>query len=103
MKETDPSIRTETGRLQDQGHMIVEFRKSKISVVWDDEADSILSFAEDQGLSPPFSCRGGICSTCKTTLISGTVDYFDEPLNAPEPGSILLCCSKPRSSIILDI
>ncbi|WP_434723581.1 2Fe-2S iron-sulfur cluster-binding protein [Mesorhizobium sp. RIZ17] len=81
----------------------VEFRKSRRTVVWDATAESLLAFAEDQGLSPEFSCRAGVCGTCKSRLISGEVDYFEEPLDEPPAGEVLLCCSKPRGSVILDI
>lgn len=85
------------------GAITVEFRKSGLKAVWDDEAESLLAFAEAQGLSPDFSCRAGICSTCKSHLIEGEVTYFEEPLDAPGAGEVLLCCSKPQGSLVLDI
>jgi ferredoxin-NADP reductase/ferredoxin len=85
------------------GAAIVEFRRSGITAVWDASCDSLLSFAENQGLSPAFSCRSGICSTCKSTLISGSVTYFEEPLDEVPEGSVLLCCSKPHGPVVLDI
>ena len=81
----------------------VEFRKSGLRAVWDGAATSLLAFAEDQGLSPEFSCRAGICGTCKSQLISGDVAYFEEPLDELKAGEVLLCCSKPRGSVVLDI
>ena len=85
------------------GALTVEFRKSGRTAVWDATAESLLAFAEDQGLSPEFSCRAGICGTCKSHLVSGEVAYFEEPLDEPPPGDVLLCCSKPRGSIVLDL
>jgi uncharacterized protein len=82
---------------------IVEFRKSGITANWDGASESLLAFAEAQGLSPAFSCRAGICSTCKSGLISGEVKYFEDPLDDVEAGFALLCCSKPAGSIILDL
>lgn len=81
----------------------VEFRKSGIRAVWDGAAESLLAFAEEQGLSPEFSCRAGICGTCKSHLVSGEVAYFEEPLEDLAAGEVLLCCSKPRGSVVLDI
>lgn len=81
----------------------VKFQKSGLKVAWDGTATSLLAFAEDHGLSPEFSCRSGICGTCKSKLISGDVDYFEEPLDELRPGEVLLCCSKPRGSVVLDI
>lgn len=81
----------------------MEFRKSGLTAVWDSSAASLLDFAENQGLLPEFSCRAGICGTCKSRLISGDVAYFEEPLDELGTGEVLLCCSKPRGSVVLDI
>lgn len=83
--------------------MTVEFRKSGRTAAWDATAESLLAFAEDQGLSPEFSCRAGICGTCRSRLVSGEVAYFEEPLDELPPGEVLLCCSKPKGSVVLDI
>jgi ferredoxin len=81
----------------------VEFRKSGRTAAWNPAAESLLAFAEDQGLSPEFSCRAGICGTCRSRLVSGEVAYFEEPLDELPQGEILLCCSKPRGSVVLDL
>lgn len=81
----------------------VELAKSGQSWAWDGEAFSLLEFLESKGLAPPFSCRAGICSTCKQTLIRGEVDYFEDPLDPPDAGEVLLCCSTPKTSVVLDM
>ena len=81
----------------------VAFGRSGIQVPWTGEAPSLLDLAEDQGLAPEFSCRAGICSTCKTRLLSGEVEYFEEPLDPPGDGEVLICCSKPRGPVVLDL
>jgi ferredoxin len=83
--------------------MRVTFAKSDVSADWDEGAYSILEFAEGLGLTPAFSCRAGICSTCKSKLVSGKVTYFEEPLEDLEEGEALLCCSKPLSDVVIDI
>ncbi|MES2434005.1 MAG: 2Fe-2S iron-sulfur cluster-binding protein [Pseudomonadota bacterium] len=85
------------------GAITIEFRKSGIVAAWDGAAQSLLSFAEDQGLNPEFSCRAGICGTCKTRLVSGEVAYFEDPLDDPEQGEVLLCCSRPETAVVLDL
>jgi uncharacterized protein len=82
---------------------VIEFRKSGIKANWDGASESLLAFAEAQGLSPEFSCRAGICSTCKASVISGDVEYFEDPLDDVEKGFALLCCSKPVGSLVLDL
>ncbi len=87
----------------DASSITVTFRKSGRSAIWVDGGESLLSFAESHGLNPPFSCRAGVCGTCKTGLISGEVGYVEEPLDDPGAGQVLLCCSRPKSAIVLDI
>jgi len=31
------------------------------------------------------------------------VDYVLEPLDAPEEGTVLICCSKPKSHVVVDV
>ncbi|MFZ1469396.1 MAG: FAD-binding oxidoreductase [Paracoccaceae bacterium] len=87
----------------DTGAITVEFRKSGITAVWSDAAESLLSLAEDNGLRPDFSCRAGICGTCKSSITAGEVDYFEEPLDELASGEVLLCCSRPKTSVVLDL
>ncbi|PSJ54252.1 2Fe-2S iron-sulfur cluster-binding protein [Pseudaminobacter soli (ex Li et al. 2025)] len=81
----------------------VEFRRSGRKAVWDPVAESLLAFAEEQGLAPEFSCRAGVCGTCKSHLLAGEVVYFEEPLDDLAAGEVLLCCSKPQGPIVLDM
>ena len=82
----------------------ISFARSQRSAAWDEAADTnLLAFAERLGLDPPFSCRAGICSTCRTGLLQGDVDYVEEPLDPPEPGQVLLCCARPRGPLVLDL
>lgn len=85
------------------GAITVEFRKSGIVAEWNTSAQSLLSFAEDQALEPEFSCRAGICGTCKSHIVSGDVIYFEDPLDELEDGEVLLCCSRPKTAIVLDL
>lgn len=81
----------------------VTFAASDITATWNPEFESILEFAESLGLSPEFSCRAGICNTCSCKLSSGEVSYSEEPLDEPEQGNALICCSVPESDVVLDI
>ena len=81
----------------------ITLRKSEARFAWDASSESILSFLEAQGFEPSFSCRAGVCGSCLQRLVSGEVDYVEEPLDEVPPGRVLLCCSKPVSSIVLDL
>ncbi len=96
-----PGAATPTTAQSGQGIM-VEFRQSGRSIAWEDSA-SLLDFAEQHGLNPQFSCRAGVCGSCTTALVQGEVSYFQEPLDEPEAGRVLICSCKPASSIILDL
>lgn len=85
------------------GAITVEFRKSGIRAEWQPGRQSLLTLAEDQGLTPDFSCRAGICGTCLSRIVSGEVSYFEEPLEELAPGEVLLCCSRPTTAIVLDL
>ncbi len=79
------------------------FLDSNLEAPWDEAYENILEFAEAKGLSPDFSCRAGVCHTCTTPMTSGQVSYDPEPLQEPDPGEVLICCSKPTSNIQLKL
>jgi uncharacterized protein len=85
-----------------EGALTVEFLPSGTRVVWNQNCQSLLELAEQAGLTPPFNCRAGLCNTCQVTLREGSVEYFETPLDAPENGNILLCCTRPTTPVTVD-
>lgn len=82
----------------------VTFARSGLSVGWDDERfGSLLELAEACDVPVAFSCRTGVCHTCETALIAGSVDYATEPLERPDAGRVLVCCSRPAGDVTLDL
>lgn len=66
---------------------------------------TILDAAAAVGLNLPSSCTQGMCGTCKSRLISGDVDMNHAGgirKREIEQGLILLCCSKPRSNLVIE-
>lgn len=104
---TNPDAWAATGDAPEPGQTVsvgqVSFRKSNVSADWDGSAHSLLELAENAGLEPEFSCRSGLCGSCKCTLVSGEVEYVEEPLIVPEPGNVLICCARPVGAVVLDI
>jgi ferredoxin-NADP reductase/MOSC domain-containing protein YiiM len=104
-EEAQPQRPAPTRAPEDElaGDCEVRFARSGLTAAWDPACDSILDLAEHQGLNPPYSCRSGICRTCMCPLIEGEVEYLEEPLNAPDPGSVLICVCRPKTGVVLDI
>ena len=106
LSETDPATEKPAPAAlpaaQGDGLNIV-LQKSGRSLPWDGTSNSILAFLEAQGIEPEFSCRAGICGTCEQGLLSGEVDYFEEPLDEMPGDRVLLCCTRPKSSVVLDL
>ena len=81
----------------------VEFARSGITATWDPKFASLLELAEACDIPVRWSCRTGVCHTCMTGLISGSIAYQPEPLERPAPGNVLICCSQPSANVTIDI
>jgi ferredoxin-NADP reductase/MOSC domain-containing protein YiiM len=91
-----PAHSSETGAL-------VSFARSNLTVHWDPALQSLLELAEACDVPVRWSCRTGVCHTCESGLISGTVHYQPDPLEAPASGNLLICCSKPQDEVVIDL
>jgi ferredoxin-NADP reductase/MOSC domain-containing protein YiiM len=81
----------------------VSFARSGITTAWDRKFASLLELAEACDVPVRWSCRIGVCHTCMTGLIDGSVAYNPEPLEGPAPGNVLMCCSQPNAGVTLDL
>ncbi len=81
----------------------VSFARSGITAAWDPKFASLLELAEACDVPVRWSCRTGVCHTCMTGLISGSIIYNPEPLERPAPGNVLVCCSQPNVGVTLDL
>jgi ferredoxin-NADP reductase/MOSC domain-containing protein YiiM len=81
----------------------VSFARSGITAAWDPRYESLLEFAEACDVPVRWSCRTGVCHTCMTGLIGGSIGYNPEPLERPALGNVLVCCSQPDANVILDL
>ena len=82
---------------------LVGFARSDLNVRWDPGYASRLEFAEACDVPVRWSCRIGVCHTCETAVMSGTVRYSPAPVDDPADGDVLICCSQPRDDMVLDL
>jgi len=67
---------------------------------------TLLSAAKKAGAIVPSSCSQGVCGTCKTAVLQGTVEMNHNGgirQREIDKGLRLLCCSKPTSDLVLDL
>jgi ferredoxin-NADP reductase/MOSC domain-containing protein YiiM len=82
---------------------VVSFARSGLNVHWGSEFQSVLELAEACDVPVRWACRTGVCHTCETGLLEGTVNYVPAPIDAPADGNMLICCSKPHGDIVIDL
>jgi ferredoxin-NADP reductase len=66
---------------------------------------TVLSSAKKAGVRLPSSCANGLCGTCKSKLVSGSVDMQHNGgirQREVDAGFFLPCCSKPLSDLVID-
>ncbi len=86
---------------------------SKITIIMDGHrksfempkaGDNIVDAAAANGYELPFSCKGGVCATCRTHVREGQVqmdaNYGLEPWEV-EKGYVLACQSHPVSKVVV--
>jgi ferredoxin-NADP reductase/MOSC domain-containing protein YiiM len=81
----------------------ISFARAGLTVSWDPKFQSLLELAEACDVPVRWACRTGVCHTCECGLISGSVRYDPEPLEPPAAGNLLICCSRPREDVVIDI
>lgn len=85
------------------GHS-VELRRSGRTVTCDANT-TILEAVSRAGVVVPSSCGEGVCGTCKSTMLDGSVDMQHaggiRPREIAE-GKVLLCCSTPLEDLVID-
>lgn len=79
----------------------VTFARSDRTLPWDGGAGSLLEFAERNGVRVDSGCRAGSCGSCQTRIEAGEVEYLQAPDYEPEPGTCLLCVSRPKRDLVL--
>jgi ferredoxin-NADP reductase/MOSC domain-containing protein YiiM len=86
----------------DAGPM-VSFARAGLNVRWGSSFQSLLELAEACDVPVRWSCRTGVCHSCETGLVSGTVGYRPDPVDAPAAGNVLICCAQPEGDVVIDL
>lgn len=81
----------------------ISFARAGLTVSWDSKFQNLLELAEACDVPVRWACRTGVCHTCESGLISGSVNYDPEPLEPPAEGNLLLCCTRPQNDLVVDI
>jgi ferredoxin-NADP reductase/MOSC domain-containing protein YiiM len=81
----------------------ITFARSGLTVPWREDHTTVLDLAEACDIPTRWSCRTGVCHTCQTPVLAGTVRYRPDPLEPPTPGTMLVCCSQPETDLVLDL
>ncbi len=82
---------------------LVSFARSGLEVRWGPGFQSLLELAEACDVPVRWACRTGVCHSCESGLVVGTVSYRPDPIDAPSAGNVLICCSQPQSDIVIDL
>lgn len=89
---------------KDSAEITVIMDGHKKSFAMSRDAGNIVDAAAEQGVELPYSCKGGVCATCRTHVREGEVsmatNYGLEPWEV-EQGFVLACQSQPLSREIL--
>jgi ring-1,2-phenylacetyl-CoA epoxidase subunit PaaE len=84
---------------QTQVTVVMDGRRRAFAMASD--GTTVLEAAEQAGLELPYSCRAGVCSTCRTRVVRGAVtmmtNYALEPWEV-EAGYVLCCQALPAST-----
>ncbi|NEJ26157.1 2Fe-2S iron-sulfur cluster binding domain-containing protein [Rhizobium leguminosarum] len=100
---------TEEASLQMTGDAVlasfkVEFAKQSRTIdVTSDQ--TVLSCTKKAGIKIPSSCSNGLCGTCKSKLVSGTINmHHNGGIRQREidAGFFLPCCSKPLTDLVIE-
>jgi ring-1,2-phenylacetyl-CoA epoxidase subunit PaaE len=88
-----------------RAYAIVDGRRCEFAV--EKGVESILEAGLRQGIDLPYSCKGGVCSTCRVLLVEGEVDmdvhYALEDYEIAR-GFVLMCQSYPVTDTVgLDV
>jgi ferredoxin-NADP reductase/MOSC domain-containing protein YiiM len=82
---------------------LVSFARSGLNVHWDSRFQSLLELAEACDIPTRWACRTGVCHSCESGLVAGSVAYRPDPIDPPAAGNVLICCAQPQGDVVIDL
>jgi ferredoxin-NADP reductase len=82
---------------------LVSFARSGLNVRWGPAFQSLLELAEACDVAVRWSCRTGVCHSCESGLVAGSVAYRPDPIDPPAAGNVLICCAQPQGDVVVDL
>ncbi len=101
----DPEVEVEVSAVNSGEVFTITLAKTG-KVFTMDSTQTVLAAAKAAGAVVPSSCSQGICGTCKTAVLEGTVEMKHQGgirQREIDKGLRLLCCSKPTSDLVIDL
>lgn len=104
---------TTTEKVESASTAVSDFKgTTNVKVILDDEAyqftmsgnKTVLDAANSADVDAPYSCRGGVCSTCRAKVLKGTVKMnlnYTLTDKEIEQGYVLTCQSHPTSEELI--
>lgn len=96
-----PTQEKETKNEAQNSDVTVVLDGEEISLTYKKNGKGILDLLDSEGYDPPYSCRGGVCSTCKAQIIEGSADMkvnYTLTEQEIEEGAVLCCQAVPTSA-----
>lgn len=103
-----PKVKIQKNEKEKKGLSKVTAKLDGVTFDFDVEKDgeAIIDAALQQGIELPYSCKGGVCSTCKAKLLAGEVEmdvHYSLESEEIAQGYILSCQSHPKSErVVID-
>lgn len=99
IKKPAPS---EAAVLPSAAHVNVAFARSRVTVPWVKECETLLDLAEKHNIAIDSGCRAGNCGTCAVAIKKGSINYKQSPDVDVEEGSCLACIATANENLELD-
>lgn len=72
-----------------------------MEVVIKSSSETLLEQLEKKNIPVETECRNGYCGFCRMEIVSGEVEYIQQPLAHLKPNQVLICCSIAKTEVVI--